>query len=84
MLLAAAIKKHKENQGFGPWEPHGGVPRGCELGSERQFWVRKHQKCSEAGRRASVWRDIRTTLILWGLQSLWDASRAPKRPKMAP
>ena len=42
----------------------------------------KHQICSETGRRASVWCDIRTILILPGLRSLWDASRAPKRPKM--
>ena len=62
-----------------PW----GVPRVCELGPEHQFWVQKHQKLSETGRRASVWRDIRTILILLGLQSLRDTSCAPKRPKMA-
>ena len=44
----------------------------------------KHQKCAETGRRGSVWRDIGTILILMGLRSLWDASSAPKWPKMAP
>ena len=43
----------------------------------------KHQKLSETGRRGSVWRDIGTIFILPGLGSLWDASRAPKRPKIA-
>ena len=42
-----------------------------------------HEKLSEAGRHGSVWRDIGAILILPGLRSLWDASRAPKRSKMA-
>ena len=37
----------------------------------------------ETGRRGSVWRHIGTRLILPGLGTLWDASRAPKWPKLA-
>ena len=43
----------------------------------------KHQILSETGRRGSVWRDICAILILPGLRSLWDASRAPKQAKIA-
>ena len=53
-------------------------------GLTSQFRAGFCQKWSETGRRASVWRDIGAILILPGLGTLWDASRAPKLPKMAP
>ena len=81
MFLATTIKTHKENQGLGLWEPHGG-PKGVRAGPGTPILGPKHQKLSETNRRASVWYDIRTILILPGLGSLWDAFRASKRPKM--
>ena len=53
-------------------------------GLTSQFRAGFCQKWSETGRRASVWRDIGAILIPRGLGTLWDASRAPKWPKMAP
>ena len=83
MFLAPAINNPQGNSMFwalgAPW----GGPKGVRAGPGTPILNQKHQKCSQTGRRASIRCDIRTMSILTGLRSLSDASRAPKRPKMA-
>ena len=75
MFLAPAIKKPNEITVLGPGSPMGD-PKGVRAGPGTPILGPKHQKLSETGRRASIWRDIATLLILPSLGSLWDASRA--------